>query len=99
MGDVYALPFEDDSFDVTHAHQVLQHVADPVAALREMARVTRPGGIVAARDISIDTVRNMRQNLGFAFVYNGIGACFYQALACSVAVCYTYGHTTCIASH
>ncbi|HRO63413.1 MAG TPA: copper-translocating P-type ATPase [Thermomonas sp.] len=30
-------------------------------------------GIVAARDISIDTVRNMRQNLGFAFVYNGIG--------------------------
>lgn len=42
VGDVYALPFEDDSFDVTHAHQVLQHVADPVAALREMARVTRP---------------------------------------------------------
>lgn len=50
VGDVHALPFEDDSFDVVHAHQVLQHVADPVAALREMARVTRPGGIVAARD-------------------------------------------------
>ena len=30
-------------------------------------------GIAAARDISIDTVRNMRQNLMFAFVYNGIG--------------------------
>ncbi len=30
-------------------------------------------GIAAARDISIDTVRNMRQNLLFAFVYNGIG--------------------------
>ena len=30
-------------------------------------------GITAARDISIDTVRNMRQNLLFAFVYNGIG--------------------------
>ena len=33
-----------------HAHQVLQHVADPVRALAEMARVTRPGGVVAARD-------------------------------------------------
>jgi SAM-dependent methyltransferase len=50
VGDVHALDFADDSFDVTHAHQVLQHVADPVAALREMRRVTRPGGLVAARD-------------------------------------------------
>ena len=32
------------SFDVVHAHQVLQHVADPVAALREMRRVCQPGG-------------------------------------------------------
>jgi Cu+-exporting ATPase len=30
-------------------------------------------GIAAAREISIDTVRNMRQNLLFAFIYNGIG--------------------------
>ena len=44
------LPFADGEFDVVHAHQVLQHVADPVQALREMARVTRPGGLVAARD-------------------------------------------------
>jgi SAM-dependent methyltransferase len=50
VGDVYALDFADDSFDVTHAHQVLQHLADPVAALREMRRVTRPGGLVAVRD-------------------------------------------------
>jgi ubiquinone/menaquinone biosynthesis C-methylase UbiE len=48
--DVYALDFADGSFDVVHAHQVLQHLADPVAALREMRRVCRPGGIVAARD-------------------------------------------------
>lgn len=48
--DVHALSFPDDSFDVVHAHQVLQHVADPVAALREMARVTKPGGFVAVRD-------------------------------------------------
>ena len=50
VADVHALPFGDGTFDVTHAHQVLQHVADPVQALREMARVTRPGGIVAVRD-------------------------------------------------
>ncbi|MDI6098096.1 class I SAM-dependent methyltransferase [Actinoplanes sp. NEAU-A12] len=49
-GDVHALDFADGAFDVVHAHQVLQHVADPVAALREMRRVTRPGGVVAARD-------------------------------------------------
>ena len=50
VGDVHALDFADDTFDVVHAHQVLQHVDDPVAALREMRRVTRPGGIVAVRD-------------------------------------------------
>lgn len=50
VADVHALDFPDGSFDVVHAHQVLQHVADPVAALREMRRVCRPGGIVAARD-------------------------------------------------
>jgi SAM-dependent methyltransferase len=50
VGDVYALELEDDSVDVVHAHQVLQHLTDPVGALREMRRVCRPGGIVAVRD-------------------------------------------------
>ncbi|MGH3352904.1 MAG: class I SAM-dependent methyltransferase [Nocardioides sp.] len=48
--DVHALSIEDDAYDVVHAHQVLQHVADPVQALREMGRVTKPGGLVAVRD-------------------------------------------------
>ncbi|TDD44413.1 methyltransferase domain-containing protein [Nonomuraea terrae] len=48
--DVHALDFPDDTFCVVHAHQVLQHVGDPVRALREMGRVTRPGGYVAVRD-------------------------------------------------
>lgn len=48
--DVYDLPFADGSFDIVHAHQVLQHLSDPVAALREIRRVTRPGGLVAVRD-------------------------------------------------
>src|ERR1700758_3076475 len=40
-GDVYALDYPDDSFDIVHAHQVLQHLGDPVRALAEMRRVTR----------------------------------------------------------
>ena len=50
VGDVYALDIADASFDVVHAHQVLQHLGNPVAALGEMRRVCRPGGVVAARD-------------------------------------------------
>ncbi|MER7347407.1 methyltransferase domain-containing protein [Streptomyces aurantiacus] len=50
VDDVHALAHPDDSFDVVHAHQVLQHVGDPVRALREMRRVCRPGGVVAVRE-------------------------------------------------
>jgi len=50
VGDAYNLDFDDDTFDIVHAHQVLQHLNDPVAALREMHRACRPEGIVAVRD-------------------------------------------------
>ncbi|MBF9127956.1 class I SAM-dependent methyltransferase [Plantactinospora sp. S1510] len=50
VADVHALDLPDDAFDLVHAHQVVQHVADPVQALREMRRVCRPGGVVAVRD-------------------------------------------------
>lgn len=56
VGDLYALSeVPDASYDVVFAHQVLQHLSDPVAALREMARVTRPGGLVAVRDADFGT--------------------------------------------
>lgn len=54
VSDVHALDFPDGSFDFVHAHQVLQHVADPVCALREMKRVCRKGGVVAVRDADYD---------------------------------------------
>lgn len=47
--DAYGLPFAAE-FDVVHAHQVLQHLDDPVRALREWQRVCRPGGTVAVCD-------------------------------------------------
>jgi len=51
VGDVHdLLDIPDDAFDIVHAHQVLQHVADPVRALHEMRRVCKPGGVVAVRD-------------------------------------------------
>lgn len=50
LADVHNLPFPDDAFDVVHAHQLLQHLPDPVAALKEMARVCRPNEWVAVRE-------------------------------------------------
>lgn len=52
----YELPFSDGTFDVVYAHQVLQHLAEPVRALREMARVLRHGGLVAVRDSDYGTM-------------------------------------------
>jgi SAM-dependent methyltransferase len=43
-----SLPFETDAFDATLAQLVVHFMADPVAGLTEMRRVTRPGGLVAA---------------------------------------------------
>lgn len=50
LGDIHALEFPDNTFDIVHVHQVLQHIADPVKALCEMRRVVKHGGIVAARE-------------------------------------------------
>ncbi len=50
VGDVYHLDFADATFDVVYVHQVLQHLGDPVGALREMSRVLKPSGLLAARD-------------------------------------------------
>lgn len=50
VGDFRTTGLAAASFDVVHAHQVLQHLEDPVGALRAMAKLARPGGIVAARD-------------------------------------------------
>jgi ubiquinone/menaquinone biosynthesis C-methylase UbiE len=50
QGDVHALDMPDATFDVVHAHQVLQHVGEPVQALKEMRRVCAPAGVVAVRD-------------------------------------------------
>ncbi|CAA9295944.1 MAG: methyltransferase type 11 [uncultured Friedmanniella sp.] len=50
QGSAYDLGPAGSGFDVVHAHQVLQHLADPVRALRAMAAACAPGGLVAVRD-------------------------------------------------
>jgi len=48
QGDIYSLKYADNEFDVVHAHQVLQHIRDPVAAIKEMMRVSN--GLVTCRE-------------------------------------------------
>jgi ubiquinone/menaquinone biosynthesis C-methylase UbiE len=55
-GDAQALDFSDASFDRSRAERVLIHVPDPAAAVREMARVTRPGGLVVVSDLDGETI-------------------------------------------
>ena len=51
VADAMDLPFEDNSFDIAHCHTVLTHVPDTQAALSEIRRVLKPGGIVAGREL------------------------------------------------
>lgn len=54
VGDIFSWKslegIEEGTFDVVHAHQVLQHLQDPLGALKEMKQLAKPGGIITARD-------------------------------------------------
>jgi SAM-dependent methyltransferase len=56
VGDAYALPFEDETFDACRADRVFHHLVDPLKALAEMARVTRAGGRIAVSDTDYDSL-------------------------------------------
>jgi ubiquinone/menaquinone biosynthesis C-methylase UbiE len=63
-GSVTDLPFDDASFDVTCSFKVLAHVPDIAQALREMARVTVPGGHVIAEFYNAWSLRGLVKRLG-----------------------------------
>ena len=63
-GSVTELPFEDASFDVTCSFKVLAHVPDIGKALREMARVTKPGGVLLAEFYNPLSFRGLAKRFG-----------------------------------
>jgi SAM-dependent methyltransferase len=50
LGDAHSLPFEAGTFDGARTERTLQHLGNPAQAVRELARVTRPGGVVMATE-------------------------------------------------
>jgi ubiquinone/menaquinone biosynthesis C-methylase UbiE len=58
------LPFDDQSFDLTYSFKVLAHVPDIAKALREMARVTAPGGTILAEFYNPYSLRYLAKRLG-----------------------------------
>jgi ubiquinone/menaquinone biosynthesis C-methylase UbiE len=54
VADAYTLPFADATFDAAFMHAVLQHLRDPLAALREACRVLKPGGVIGLADADYD---------------------------------------------
>lgn len=71
QGDLYALPVERDGYDVVVIHQVLHYLDDPSRALREAARVLRPGGRLLVVDFAPHADERLRDHhahrrLGFA---------------------------------
>ena len=63
VADALDLPFPDGHFDVVHCHAFLNHIPDTMAALAEIKRVLKTGGILGAREIILDS----------SFIEPGIG--------------------------
>jgi hypothetical protein len=56
VADAHQLPFADDSFDASRADRIFMHLESPAQALREMLRVTLPGGQVMVYEVDFETL-------------------------------------------
>jgi SAM-dependent methyltransferase len=72
QGDALQLPLHDDewgTFDVAHARFLLEHLRDPLAAVRTMVRAVRPGGRIVVEDDDHDLLRLSPEPPGFATLW------------------------------
>lgn len=71
VGDVLALPFATSAFGATVAAFSLNHLTSPAAGLREMARVTRPGGAILAATYAADDTHPLKEAVKEALAARG----------------------------
>jgi len=82
VGDLNDLPLPDSSVDATMCVLVLHHIADPGEAIREMARVIKPGGTALVLDMLEHTHEDYRHTMGhthLGFDPNRLGQAFLDA--------------------
>ena len=51
VADIYEIPFPNDTFDAVYVNAVLEHLNQPMEALKEVRRVLKPSGVVGVRDV------------------------------------------------
>jgi ArsR family transcriptional regulator len=76
QGDIYAPPVERESFDLVAIHQVLHYLEDPAAAIREAAKLLRPGGRVVIVDFAphaLEFLRDEHAHLRLGFSDRQVG--------------------------
>lgn len=81
QGDVFAMPLRDDewgTFDVAHTRFLLEHIPDPLAAVRAMVRAVRLGGRIVLEDDDHEVIRLWPEVAGFAELWRAYMAVYAQ---------------------
>ena len=96
LGPIEALPVDDASFDLVLCSQVLEHCDDPAKAVRELRRVTRPGGRVLASTHGVQVYHPSPVDL-WRWTHAGLERLFTESAAwSSVDVRPSSGTTACL---
>ncbi len=64
VGDIFRSPFAAETFDAIFAHQVLQHLSQPIEALKIARTLLKPGGVVGVRDVDWGSATFFPDNQG-----------------------------------